>query len=102
MLLSAFSQLAFLIAYAEPVGASEHMAEHHTLMIVSGSDASLAAFEVAARRCGVKGVSRVPDGQGGTWVRMRGPVSTAEVLSRYDCAKNWVTAHPADLRLIGD
>jgi hypothetical protein len=71
-------------------------------MIVSGSDASLSAFEVAARRCRVDGISRVPDGRGGTWVRVRGPISTDEVLSRYTCAKKWVTDHPDSVRFVGD
>lgn len=91
-----------LAACAERTGVREHIPEFHTVMIVSGSDENLAAFEVAARRCGVEVLSRVPNKNGGSWVRVQGPVSTDEVLVRYDCAKAWVTSHPAELQFVGD
>lgn len=78
------------------------MAEYHTLMILSGSDEGLSAFEAEARRCGVPLVSRIPNNHGGTWVRVQGPISTADVLATYDCAKNWITSHPAELQVVGD
>lgn len=91
-----------LIACADPPGARDHMPEYHTVMIVSGSDESLAAFEIQARRCGAAVVSRVPNKQGGTWVRVQGPISTDDVLAQYDCAKKWVTSRPTELQLVGD
>ncbi|GAA4752612.1 hypothetical protein GCM10023264_19450 [Sphingomonas daechungensis] len=78
------------------------MPEYHTLMIVSGSDESLSAFEVEARRCGVPVITRVPNKDGGTWVRVQGPISTDDVLAQYDCAKRWITSHPAELQAVGD
>lgn len=38
--------IAFLGAYAAPVGSREYMPEHHTVLIVSGSDASLSALKL--------------------------------------------------------
>jgi hypothetical protein len=93
---------ALLSACGGPPGPREHMAERHTLMIVSGSDESLSAFEIEARRCGVAVVSRVPNRQGGTWLRVQGPISTDEVLAQYNCARKWVSDRPAELQLVGD
>jgi hypothetical protein len=97
----ALGLFVMLSGCAAPSGPPEQMPEHHTLMIVAGTQASLSAFERAARHCGVHGISRVAVGHGGTWVRIRGPISTNEVLATYRCAENWVTAHSADLRLLG-
>ena len=94
----ALSLFAIPSACAAASGPLEPMPEHHTLMIVAGADSSLSAFERAARDCGLDGISRVPDGQGGTLVRVRGPIPNG--LAGYSCAKNWVSQRSAELRLL--
>ena len=74
-----------------------------TLMIVAGETAPLAAFEAAARACGVNSLRRIPDGHGSYWVQVTGPVQTLLAdTGPVQCTAKWLHENPEGLHFIGN
>jgi hypothetical protein len=71
-------------------------------MLLAGSDAKLSEFEAAARKCGFSAMERVPDGDGGQWIRVAGPITWIAKNPAYGCAVSHISRNPDGLYFVGN
>ena len=70
-------------------------------MALSGSEPNVAAFEVAALRCGL--TTKRLDGGGLTVVALIGPTAfIGDDDGRYACVAKWLANHPGKLGFMGN
>lgn len=96
--------LTLLLAACVAPTAQTPREEVTTLMLLGGSSDKLAAYEAAARACGFRGWERIPNGEGGEWIRVVGPLSwiTGNKPKGLECADQYYLDHPEGLYLIGN
>ena len=76
---------------------------NETMMIIGGGTARLAAFEAAARACGVDSLRRMPDGNGSYWVQVTGSVRAFLAdTGPLPCTTKWLHENPEGLHFIGN